>query len=135
MILFNGALGGSFTPSLACVIVADRFVLEFEIVVGTLASVEWYAEFLEDTDPNASTPPWARECAEITDTSGNVHMPKVVRDFQENGGTGLAIGTHRISVPLVRTQKIARVQLRAASGAASVKLTTPFGIAAVSGPA
>lgn len=108
-------------------LVADRLTLDFQITVaGAAAAVEWYLEYA--SDPSAAS--FFQEVAEEAAAGGIVHMPKIVRDFQEHGGAGLAIGTHFLDVQLVRRHQFVRLQMRCTTGGAtaSVLATAPFGM-------
>jgi hypothetical protein len=125
-ILFNGPLSGSFVPTKAIALVAQKLTLDFEIAAsGGPTTVQWYVEFAD-----APTGPWFREIAQEDSGQGQVLMPAVVRTFANTGGMSLTDGTYRFDAELVRQQRLARVQLAVGSGAAKVKVTAPFGIAA-----
>lgn len=129
--LFNANLGTTFQPSAAFMVPADRVVLFFDLDISAPGpvKVEWYAEF---SDGVATGPPsswtWRREVAEEDTGNGVVNMPKVVRTFQDNNGTtGLPVGTHNLDVDLVRRGPVCRIQMRVVAGGAAARVSTPFG--------
>lgn len=135
-VIFDSVLSSEFQPSRPFLIGADKVTLDWEIEVtgaeGATAQVEWYLEFTSD-DPNDADSPWYQEVAEQNSIgSGNVAMPKVIRNWQENGGTDLALGDHFLSAQLSRSHTFCRVQVRAAEGDASAKIRSVFGADAIS---
>ncbi len=122
--IFNKLLTGSFVPSAAFLITTSEPVLVWEITVGTgPANVEWYLEF-----GASPTGQFYREVAEEDAGGGATAMPKVVRTFKEEGGGGLATGSHFLDTEFRRKQQYARVQVRVTAGAAvRAKVTAPFG--------
>jgi hypothetical protein len=102
--------------------------MDFIVTVSSgPATVEWYLEF---TNLNPNSVEWFREVSEDNNGGGSVAMAKVVRTFQENGGAGLATGTHRIATPLTRPGPLARIQIRCSSGTASAQIVALNGFAA-----
>jgi hypothetical protein len=135
-VIFDSVLSTDFEPSDPFLIGADKVTLDWEVEVtgleGATAQVEWYLEFTSD-DPNNAASPWYREVAEQNSVgSGNVAMPKVVRAWQENDGTDLALGTHRLSAQLSRSHTFCRVQARVADGDATARILSVFGADTIS---
>jgi hypothetical protein len=130
--IFNAALGAAFAPSRPFLLNGDKLVFDFDIVVaaGPDAVIEFFEEFASDNplDPNTR---WYRQTAEEDIGGGVVHMPIVVRDFQKNGTGPLPPGTHRLSVPLVRTHHFCRLQIRITAGFATANIVVPFGVQAI----
>jgi len=116
-------------------ITAEKVVLDFLATVTAVAAIDWFLEFTGD-NPNDAAAVWSRELAEEDAGGGVVAMPKVVRTFKENGGANLAIGVHPMSCQFVRTHKSCRLQARVnavpAAGAASLLVSTQFGIPVIS---
>jgi len=123
--LFNGPLTGSFQPTKAIAIVAQKLTLDCALVTsGGPTTVQWYVEFAD-----TPTGPWFRETTQEDAGKGQVLMPAVVRTFADNNSTNLADGTHNLDVQLPLQQRLARLQLAVGSGVAKVKITAPFGLA------
>lgn len=125
--LFTGfnLVAGTFSPSKPLIIQKGALTIDFTIVVATGAtSVRWFPEFLgADADPNAAASAWFREVAEEDVGSGVVNMPKTIRIFQENGGAALAIGTHTLTVQLLRNHGFARIQAEIVAGGGTALMT------------
>jgi len=127
--LFNAPCGMAFQPTKAFLIVADSVSLDWEINVTAAPSlVEWYLEFASGSPLDSNTK-WYREVAEEDGGLGVTFMPKVLRRFTENGvNTGLGAGLNFLSAQLIRKHRFVRLQVRCSTGAATVKVITPFGI-------
>lgn len=109
----------------------NRCVLDFDLTVTVLANVEWYLEWTSDS-PNDASARLRREVAEEDIGGGVVRMPKVVRNFQENGGAALAAGTHRLNCQFVKEGQFFRIQIRAQAGTVTRAIvSTPFGTAPI----
>jgi len=120
LVLFNGKVPSSFTPSKYTTVVGKRVVLRFLITVtGAPTKLKWYMEFSGDSTK------WFREAAEEDQGDGDVQMPTVIRTVTL-AGANLPVGTTAVSMQFVRDEQLFRVQL-ACAGTASVKLTTPYG--------
>lgn len=134
-VVFNRVLTGAFVAGTPFFITAEKVVLDFLATVTVLAAIDWFLEFTGD-NPLSAAAVWNQELAEEDAGGGVVAMPKVVRTFKENGGANLAIGTHSLSCQFVRTHKYCRIQARVnavpAGGAASLQVSTQFGIPATS---
>jgi hypothetical protein len=134
--IFDSVLSTSFEPSEPFLIGGDKVTLDWAIEVtgaeDATARVEWYLEFTS-ADPNDAATLWYREPAEQNSVgTGDVAMPKVVRRWQENDGTDLAVGTHHLSAQMSRSHDFCRVQARVATGDASAQIDSVFGADAVS---
>lgn len=111
--------------------VAERVAVDFTLVVTVPAKVDWFLEFTRQ-NPLAAGAPFFQEIAEEDIGGGVTHMPKVIRDFQENGGALLAAGTHRLTAQFVRAHDIARLQIRASVGTVTrATIEAVFGVGAV----
>lgn len=132
LVLFDGRLTDSFAGSVPVLLSAERLTVDFVIDVTAEAVVQWYLAFTPD-DPNAQGAIWRQEVAEEDVGNGVVHMPKVIRDFTENGGAALAVGQHAFTCQFIRSHNIARVYVRVSSGAVDrCVITAPFGASALS---
>lgn len=121
-LLKGKALSGSFVPSAALTLVAEQLTLFWTLVTtGGPTTVVWFVEFSDDLDD------WFQEVDEQDIGSGNVKMSVALRTFQENGGAGLADGTHTLSTQLVRRAQFARVQVKVTAGAAKATVVAPTG--------
>lgn len=129
IILLDAPLGAAFIPTTAFLMQGERETIDFDITVTAgPAKVEWFLEFAQDP----TNGPWRREVAEEDVGGGVTHMPKVVRDFQETGGAGLAVGVHNLSTQHVRAHQFSRVQIRAAAGTVTRAVVTAiFGLPVV----
>ncbi len=113
----------AFVASVAELIKGERLVIDFTVVVsGSATEVRFFLEFAED-DPNAAATIWRRELAEEDQNNGVVQMSKVIRTFKENGGANLAVGTHEMSISLIREHKFVRLQAGIVSGAGTATMT------------
>jgi hypothetical protein len=120
LVLFNGRVPSSFTPSKFTTIVAKKVTLRFLVTVtGSPTELQWYLEFGGDKST------WFRETAEEDQGDGDVQMPTVIRTVTL-GGANLPVGTTAVSMQFQRDEQLFRVQLKCA-GTATVKLTTPYG--------
>jgi hypothetical protein len=125
--IFNAALGGAFVASQPILMQGERVSLDFDIAVTAgPCTVEWFLEFATG-NPLAPGALWRREVAEEDIGGGVTNMPKVVRKLLENGGAGLAVGTHRLSAQAIRAHQFFRIQMRVALGAASAVAHSVFG--------
>ncbi len=125
MILFNGPITASFAPTKAFAIQAREFTVDFVIVASSGPStVQCYCEFAE-----APAGPWFREIAQEDAGAGVVLMPEVVRTFAVSGGSNLPDGTYNLDAQFIRRHKLVRLQLAVPTGAATMKVTAPFGLA------
>lgn len=128
--LFNGALTASFVAGPPMLLSDGALSIDFELTTSSgPTTVLWYPEFARD-NPLVAATKWYRELAEEDVGNGVVNMPKAIRDFQENGGAGLADGTHYVSAQLIRRHLFVRLQMRVSTGVASVVATAPFGLPA-----
>jgi hypothetical protein len=107
MRIFKGLLSPAFQPSTPFLFAAERVTLDFAI---SGQPVEWYLEFTSD-DPNDIATIWKREVAEEDVGGGVTHMPAVVRDFPDDPDE-----PGNFSVPMIRTHKFCRIQIRDATG-------------------
>lgn len=131
LVIFNGTLGAVFTPTQPIVMIGERVTMDFDVTVTVNdTKIDWYLEFSEDLSDLLNNP-WRREIAEEDIGNGVTWMPKVVRTLTDYGNqNGLDIGVHNLSAQMLRSHKFARMQLRASSGAASVRVVAPFGLPA-----
>ena len=131
-VIFNGVLGAVFAPTQPIVMIGERVTMDFDVTVtANDTKIDWYLEFSEDLSDLLNNP-WRREIAEEDVGNGITWMPKVIRTLTEEGNqNGLDIGVHHVSAQMLRSHKFARMQLRASSGSASVRVVAPFGYRAV----
>lgn len=132
--IFNQDLTGSFVATRSLLITADEVTLFWTLVTAgeNPVFVEFYLEFCVG-DPTNDTN-WFREVDEEDTGDGVVNMAKVIRTFHENGGAGLAAGTHRLSTQFLRNAPMVRLQVRINGGgsatativSASGELTRPL---------
>lgn len=126
LVLFNGKVPSSYTPSKATFVSGRRVVLRFLItVIGSPTPVTCYLEFAGNPKQQ-----FFRETAEEDQGNGAVKMPAVVRTLAAAGGGSLPVGVTALNMQFLRDEQFVRVQL-ACAGNATVKLTTPYGGKAV----
>lgn len=118
--IFNAVLAAAAAPSDPFVILEERVTLEIDLVVTVAGVVTWWIEFTR-LSPVAAQ--WYREVSEDNAGAGAVSMPVVLRTLQANGGGNFGIGTHRVSIPLVRSQKLARIQIATPTAGAGITAT------------
>jgi hypothetical protein len=126
IVLFNAAAPVAFAPSKPLLMSADKFTVDFDIVVpaaGGPSKLEWFLEFATDDPLDAGTR-WAREVAEEDVGAGVTDMPDVVRNF-----SALPDGTSHKSAQFIRAHRFVRIQLQLAAGLISqVTIRAPFGV-------
>lgn len=131
--ILDASLSTSYTPSPPFIIVARGIDLAFRLLVtgSADAEVQWYFEFSDGT-PKISQAEWFQEVAQNV-AGGHVSMPAVVRTFYRADGSKLAPAAdpYRFSANFERGQKIARIQMRALTGAVKATVILGAGMQAV----
>lgn len=95
----------------------ERVTLDFEFVVTAAGTVTWWIEFTRDAVN------FNREVSEDNAGAGAVAMPVVLRTLQANGGGTFGVGTHRVSVQLIRSAQIGRIQIATPTAGAAITAT------------
>lgn len=134
--IFSGALGVTFAPTQPFLLHAEKVTVDFvvDVTIGP-AVVEWYLEYTSG-NPNDTNTIWYREVAEEDVGGGVVHMPKVVRNLEDNDDDNhqLTQGIHYMSAQMVRAHNLCRLQVRlnpVPVAMATMRITVPIGYPAV----
>ena len=126
-VIFNAALTASFQPSRPIIIVAEKVVLDFKLVINSRSAVQvqWYPEFTMD-NPASPTAEWYRETAEEDLGNADARMPPSIRRFSTQGADAdLPTGTYYFDTQFKRTHGFVRIQILGFG--CTAKVTAPFG--------